>query len=99
MVYPFLCEGINISSPILFKLIPSFSKTEGIFPRKFQLTFLMVISLLVIAARPIQLPISIISGSILCLAPFNLFTPSITNKLEPIPLIFAPILFNKRHNC
>ncbi len=79
-----------MSSPLLSKEIPSFLKTDGICPRSSQLTFLIVNSLLVIAARPIQLPISIMSGNMVCSVPCNFATPSTTNKLDPIPEIFAP---------
>ena len=51
------------------------------------------------AARPIKLPISIMSGNILWLQPFNFSTPSIEIKLEPIPLILAPMLFSILHSC
>ena len=51
------------------------------------------------AASPINEPISIISGKILCVQPFNLLTPMTVKRLEPIPLIFAPILFSILHNC
>jgi hypothetical protein len=53
----------------------------------------MVISLLVIAANPIQLPISIISGKFYAHIHQDL-TPSITNKFEPTPVILAPMEFN-----
>ena len=62
-------------------------------------TFFMVISDLVIAARPIKDPISIMSGKTRCLHPFRLDTPSISRRLDPIPDILAPIAFNILHNC
>ena len=43
------------------------------------------------AAIPMNEPTSIISGNILCSAPCSFFTPSIVSRLEPIPLILAPI--------
>ena len=68
-------------------------------PKFSQLTFLIVISLRVIAAKPIQLPISIISGSTRWEHPFKTVTPSMTNKLEPIPIMLAPIRTIILHNC
>ena len=90
---------MNISSPFLSIVIPNFLKMFGITPRSFQLTFFIVSSLFVIAARPIQLPISIISGSMVCSVPDKLFTPLIVNKLEPIPIISAPIRLSILQSC
>ena len=59
----------------------------------------MVISLWVNAASPIQLPISIMSGSIKCLHPPSESTPLIFNKFEPIPVILPPMLLIIIHNC
>src|SRR5690606_3734874 len=56
-----------------WSVIPSFLKVFGMIPRFSQLTFLIVISLLVIAAKPIHDPISIISGSMVCSVPFRFF--------------------------
>ena len=53
-----------MSSPRRSSLIPNLLKTFGITPRFSQLTSLIVISDLVIAAKPMKLPISIISGKI-----------------------------------
>ena len=61
--------------------------------------FLMVISDCVIAARPMKLPISIMSGSNVCSVPFNFVTPSMVRRLEPMPLIFAPMRFSISHSC
>ena len=88
-----------MSSPFRSNVIPSFLNTLGITPRLSQETFLIVISLFVIAARPIQEPISIMSGRILCSQPPRESTPSIVSKLDPTPLILAPIEFNILHNC
>ena len=90
---------MKISSPFFSNFIPSRLKELGIIPRFSYETFLMVISEPVIAARPIKLPISIISGRILCSQPFNSLTPSMVNKFEPIPEILAPILTSILHNC
>ena len=78
---------------------PIFEKTESICSNDSILTFLIVNSLLVNAANPIQLPISIISGWIVCEQPPSLSTPFICNKFDPIPLIEAPIEINIEHNC
>ena len=62
-------------------------------------TFLILILLLVIAARPIQLPISIISGKTVWLEPFSSLTPVIFKRFEPRPSILAPIEISNLHNC
>ena len=62
-------------------------------------TFLMVSSDCVIAAIPMKLPTSIISGSIVCSVPPSSRTPSMVSKFDAMPEIFAPIRFNIRHNC
>ena len=59
----------------------------------------MVSSLWVIAANPIQLPISTISGRMECSVPPSSLTPSIVNKFEPNPEIFAPILLSILQSC
>ena len=88
-----------MSSFFRSSLIPSFENTFGIIPSSSNATFLIVISDFVIAASPINEPISIMSGSILCVHPFKFFTPSIVIKFEPIPEIFAPIELSILHNC
>ena len=52
-----------------------------------------------IALETIQEPISIISGRIVCSQPPRLSTPSMVNKLEPTPVMFAPIELSILHNC
>ena len=56
-------------------------------------------SLFVKAAKPIQLPISIISGCILWSQPESSFTPLIFNKFEPIPEILPPMAFIILQSC
>ena len=71
----------------------------GMMPRLSYDTFLMVSSERVIAAIPMKLPTSIISGSMVCSVPPNDSTPSITNKLDAIPEILAPMRLSILHNC
>ena len=75
------------------------AKLSGIMPKFSCDTFLMVSSLPVIAAIPIKLPTSIISGNTRCVQPCRLSTPSIVSKLDAIPEIFAPMRFNIRQSC
>jgi len=61
--------------------------------------FLMVISDCVMAARPMKLPISIMSGRSECSVPFRCFTPSMVSRFEPMPLIRAPMRLSIRQSC
>ena len=87
------------TSPRCSTLIPKRRKLSGIMPKFSCDTFLMVSSLPVIAAIPIKLPTSIISGNTRCVQPCRLSTPSIVSKLDAIPEIFAPMRFNIRQSC
>ena len=79
--------------------MPNKRNLSGIIPKCATPAFLIVISLLVMAASPMNEPISIMSGKMRCDAAPNLFTPSMRNKLLPMPVIFAPILFNSKQSC
>ena len=79
-------------------LIPNLWNVSGINPKSLMPAFLIVSSDPVIAAIPMKLPTSIMSASKRCVVPFNLLTPFIINRFEPIPLISAPIETNILHN-
>ncbi|MNV24437.1 hypothetical protein D3C71_1155010 [compost metagenome] len=79
--------------------MPKRENTDGITPSSSKQTSLMVISEPVIAASPMKEPISIISGNMRCEVPPRRSTPSMVNKLDPIPDILAPMRFNILQSC
>ena len=68
-------------------------------PRFSNDTSLIVSSERFMAAMPMKLPTSIMSGSSRCSVPPNASTPSISSRFEAMPEIFAPILLSILHNC
>ena len=79
--------------------MPSRPKASGMMPRSGTLTPFSRMSEPVIAAMPMKLPTSIMSGSRRCVAPPSESTPSMTSRFEPMPDIFAPIRVSMRHSC
>ena len=78
---------------------PSRANMSGMMPKLSNDTFLMVNSLPVMAAMPMKLPTSIMSGSTVCSVPCRLSTPSIVRRLEAMPEIFAPIRLSILQSC
>ena len=68
-------------------------------PRSSYDTFRMVSSEWVMAAIPMKLPTSIMSGSIVCSVPPSESTPSIVSRFEAMPLMWAPIRTSIRQSC
>jgi len=52
-----------------------------------------------IAAMPMKLPTSIMSGSSVCSVPPNSPTPSIVSRFEAMPEMRAPMRLSILHNC
>ena len=104
-------EGVEYLSGCTHKILPdmieigsfiglaAITKSEITIKNVSYETFLIVISDFVMAASPINEPISIISGKILCVHPERYSTPSICSILDPTPSILAPIEFSILHNC
>ena len=51
------------------------------------------------AAIPIKLPTSIMSGSTVCVVPRSEPTPSTVSRFEPTPEIFAPMRISIAESC
>ena len=91
--------GMCMSSPFTSSFMPSLRKLSGISPKSFIDTLFIVRSEPVIAAMPIKLPTSIMSGRMVWLQPLSSLTPFIVSRLEPMPCISAPIDFSILHSC
>ena len=59
----------------------------------------MVSSDWVMAAMPMKLPTSIMSGSIVCSVPPSDSTPSMVSRLEAMPEMRAPMRLSMRQSC
>ena len=66
-------------------LMPIRLNCSGMMPRWATPAFRMVISELVMAARPMKLPTSIMSGSMRCEQPFNELTPLMVKQVGADP--------------
>ena len=88
-----------MSSPFFSNWMPKRLNTSGIRPKCWYSTSFIVMEDCVIAAIPMKLPTSIMSGSNLWVQPFKVSTPSMVKRLEPIPCILAPIAFSILHSC
>ena len=51
------------------------------------------------AAIPIKLPTSIMSGSTVCVVPRSERTPSTVSRFDPTPEIFAPMRISMAESC
>ena len=93
------CRGIWMSSPRCSTVMPRRRNASGIMPRLSYPVSLIVSSEPVMAAMPMKLPTSIISGRMVCSAPRKASTPSMVSRFEPTPDILAPMRLSRRDNC
>ena len=79
--------------------MPIRANWAGMMPRFSNDTSRIVTSLRVIAAMPMKLPTSIMSGSSVCVVPCSRSTPSMTSRFDAMPEISAPMRFSIRQSC
>ena len=79
--------------------MPMRANCAGMMPRFSNDTLRIVSSDWFMAAMPMKLPTSIMSGSSVCSVPPSDSTPSMVSRFEAMPEMRAPMRMSILHNC